>query len=51
VDPRLLNDDTLALSAVVANCAMNGERQLAGLHGYTRGLWLWRTKWAPAGPT
>lgn len=38
VDRRLLFDDDLALSAVVANCAMNRERQLAGVNSYTREL-------------
>ncbi|BCB82979.1 methyltransferase [Phytohabitans suffuscus] len=34
----MLYDDDLALSAVVANCAMNRERQLAGVNSYTREL-------------
>lgn len=34
----LLDDATLELSAVVANCAMNRERQLAGVNSYTREL-------------
>jgi SAM-dependent methyltransferase len=38
VDRRLLDDDDLARSAVVANCAMNRERQLAGVNSYTREL-------------
>jgi hypothetical protein len=38
VDRRLLDDDDLALSAVVANCAMNRERQLAGVNSYSREL-------------
>lgn len=35
---RLLDDDALARSAVVANCAMNRERQLVGPNSYTREL-------------
>lgn len=38
MDQRLLDDDDLARSAVVANCAMNRERQLAGVNSYTREL-------------
>jgi len=38
VDRRLLDDGDLTLSAVVANCAMNRERQLAGVNSYTREL-------------
>jgi hypothetical protein len=34
----LLDDDALAASAVVANCAMNRERQLAGVNSYAREL-------------
>jgi SAM-dependent methyltransferase len=34
----LLDDDGLTASAVVANCAMNRERQLAGVNSYTREL-------------
>src|SRR5689334_4762791 len=34
----LLDDAALELSAVVANCAMNRERQLAGVNSYTREL-------------
>lgn len=34
----LLDDGRLAASAVVANCAMNRERQLAGVNSYTREL-------------
>jgi hypothetical protein len=41
-DPRrpasLLDDDRLTASAVVANCAMNRERQLTGVNSYTREL-------------
>ncbi|MEV0392253.1 class I SAM-dependent methyltransferase [Polymorphospora rubra] len=38
-DPvRLLGDDELEGSAVVANCAMNRERQLAGVNSYAREL-------------
>jgi trans-aconitate methyltransferase len=36
--PGLLDDDALAGSAVVANCAMNRERQLTGVNSYTREL-------------
>jgi len=37
--PRsLLGDDQLPASAVVANCAMNWERQLTGVYSYTREL-------------
>lgn len=35
---RLLDDDALMRSAVVANCAMNRERQLVGPNSYTREL-------------
>ncbi|MEV0717666.1 class I SAM-dependent methyltransferase [Asanoa sp. NPDC050611] len=35
---RLLDDHTLAASSVVANSAMNRERQLAGPNSYTRDL-------------
>jgi hypothetical protein len=34
----LLDDDELAVSAVVANCAMNRERQLSGVNSCTRDL-------------
>jgi SAM-dependent methyltransferase len=34
----LFDDDQLAASAVVANCAMNRERQLNGVNSYTREL-------------
>jgi SAM-dependent methyltransferase len=34
----LLNDDHLAASSVVANCAMNRERQLSGVNSYTKEL-------------
>jgi SAM-dependent methyltransferase len=34
----LLDDATLEMSAVVANCAMNRERQLAGVNSYAREL-------------
>jgi hypothetical protein len=34
----LLGDEDLAGSAVVANCAMNRERQLTGVNSYTREL-------------
>src|SRR5579859_2375044 len=36
----LLDDAALEMSAVVANCAMNRERQLAGVNSYTRELGL-----------
>jgi SAM-dependent methyltransferase len=35
---RLLDDAALEASAVVANCAMNRERQLAGVNSYAREL-------------
>jgi trans-aconitate methyltransferase len=35
---RLLDDDALRCSAVVANSAMNRQRQLAGVNSYTREL-------------
>lgn len=35
---RLLDDEALEVSAVVANCAMNRERQLAGVNSYAREL-------------
>ncbi|GAA3845726.1 class I SAM-dependent methyltransferase [Saccharothrix violaceirubra] len=35
---RLLDDDALARSSVVANCAMNRERRLSGTNGYGREL-------------
>jgi len=38
VDRQLLGDDDLHASAVVANCSMNRERQLAGVNSYTREL-------------
>lgn len=39
VVPRgLLHDDALHASSVVANCAMNRERQLTGVNSYTREL-------------
>jgi SAM-dependent methyltransferase len=39
MDPgRLLDDEALVSSAVVANCAMNRERQLAGPNSYTKEL-------------
>jgi hypothetical protein len=33
---ELLDDEELAASAVVANCAMNRERQLSGVNSYAR---------------
>ena len=38
MDGRLLLEDDLTQSAVVANSAMNRERQLAGVNSYTREL-------------
>jgi SAM-dependent methyltransferase len=38
VDKQLLDEDTLATSAVVANCAMNRERQLLGPNSYEKEL-------------
>jgi len=35
---RLLSDAELERSAVVANCAMNRERQLSGVNSYAREL-------------
>lgn len=35
---ELLDNDALLASAVVANCTMNRERQLAGVNSYTREL-------------
>ncbi|WP_405111703.1 hypothetical protein OG559_02090 [Micromonospora sp. NBC_01405] len=35
---ELLGNDALEQSAVVANCAMNRERQLSGVNSYTREL-------------
>ena len=37
-DRPLLDDVALEASAVVANCAMNRERQLSGVNSYTRAL-------------
>src|SRR5579863_9768149 len=37
---QLLGDDDLHASAVVANCSMNRERQLAGVNSYARELGL-----------
>jgi SAM-dependent methyltransferase len=37
---ELLGDDELHASAVVANCSMNRERQLAGVNSYARELGL-----------
>jgi SAM-dependent methyltransferase len=39
-DRQLLDDDDLHASAVVANCSMNRERQLAGVNSYARELGL-----------
>ncbi|MBO0869883.1 MAG: hypothetical protein J2P15_15085 [Micromonosporaceae bacterium] len=37
-DRRLLDDGSLATSSVIANCAMNRERQLAGVNSYAKEL-------------
>src|SRR5262245_10294307 len=37
-EKRLLSDVTLEGSSVVANCAMNRERQLTGVNSYSREL-------------
>lgn len=42
---RLLDDEALESSAVVANTAMNRERQLAGVNSYTRELGFNPTEW------
>lgn len=42
---ELLDDGALAASWVVANCAMNRERQLAGANSYTRELGLNPFEW------
>lgn len=34
--PSLLDDETLRTSSVVANCAMNRQRQLTGVNSYTK---------------
>lgn len=39
-DRQLLDDGALHALAVVANCSMNRERQLAGVNSYTRELGL-----------
>jgi hypothetical protein len=52
---RLLDNDALHASAVVANSAMNRERQLAGVNSYTRELgfnpldWLTARLWKHSG--
>src|SRR5262249_45546176 len=52
----LLDEDALSASSVVANCAMNRERQLSGVNSYSRELsfnpldWL-RARITPGGPT
>jgi hypothetical protein len=38
VDRRLLDDDALERSTVVADCTMNRERQLVGPNSYAREL-------------
>jgi SAM-dependent methyltransferase len=45
VEPQLLTDEELTQSAVVANCAMNRERQLAGPNSYTRELGFHPLHW------
>lgn len=47
-DPRLLNDEQLARSDVVANCAMNRERQLEGPNSYARELGFHPLDWLRA---
>ena len=52
---RLLGDDELERSAVVANCRMNRERDLTGSNGYAREvgfdpLDFLKGRVAPAGP-
>jgi hypothetical protein len=37
---KLLDDETLERSAVVANCRMNRERSLVGSNGYDKELGL-----------
>lgn len=46
---ELLGDDALTASAVVANAAMNRERQLAGVNSYTRELGFNPLDWLVAG--
>jgi SAM-dependent methyltransferase len=48
VNRRLLDDDTLSASSVVANCAMNRERQLAGVNSYERELGFHPLEWLQA---
>jgi SAM-dependent methyltransferase len=54
VSDDLLDEDALSASSVVANCAMNRERQLSGVNSYRRELgfdpldWL-RARIAPTG--
>jgi SAM-dependent methyltransferase len=45
---RLLDDEALESSAVVANSAMNRERQLAGVNSYTRELGFNPLDWVTA---
>ncbi len=51
---KLLSEDELERSAVVANCRMNRERELAGSNGYDRKLGLnpldFLTGWAAERP-
>lgn len=42
---ELLDEGALAASSVVANCAMNRERQLAGVNSYTRELGFNPLEW------
>jgi trans-aconitate methyltransferase len=48
VTGRLLDDDALHACAVVANCAMNRERQLLGVNSYTRELGFNPLEWLTA---
>ena len=48
--PKLLDDQALHASSVVANCAMNRERQLAGVNSYTRVLGFDPLAWLTATP-
>jgi hypothetical protein len=45
VRPGLLDDMALESSAVVANCAMNRERQLAGPNSYEKELGPHPVRW------
>jgi SAM-dependent methyltransferase len=48
VDGRLLDEDTLEASSVVANRSMNRERQLAGVNSYARELGFDPLDWVKA---